>query len=360
MPGTDKDTAVVVDKQVTDAAAQSEDVAGTAMLQKFMDSRSPDPAAASDSPAPAPEVTDGKSDDAVKGSTPAPADSATEKSAPDDLATEKSAPDDAGKFAPSPQQTEAAKHLGFTDDEISHMTPESAQVAEKASLAIRQQGSKLGRLEQQLLKQQAAGDADAAGKPAATDDGSQDGASRTSIADLQEASPDDSFEEIVEKMNAMRGALQDMGTKLSKSETQYQESVNNEVATDVDAFFGKLDGKIYGQFGAGPMSAVSNGTDQYKARQELLQEAKTIHQVHEDAGRDVPTAKCLEMALAIVAHAQYTEAIQQSVRDEFKPRDQGSVARPSSNASIPEAVDEDEKGRQIIREFARKQGRTMT
>lgn len=347
MPGTD--TAVVEDKQVTDPAAQSEDVAGTAILQDFLNKRSPAPADPPDSPAPVPEATDGKSDDAAKGSAPAP-----------DSAAKKPAPDDAGKFTPSPQQTEAAKHLGFTDDEIRGMSPESAQVAEKASLAIRQQGSRLGRLEQ-LLKQQAAGDADAAGKPAATDDGSQDGVSRsTSFADLEEANPDDDFEVIVEKMNAMRGALQDMGAKLSKSETQYQESVNHEVATDVDAFFGKLDGKIYGQFGVGPMSAVSKGTDQYKARQELLQSAKSVHQSHEDAGRDVPAAECLETALAIVARTQYTEAIQQSVRDEFKQRDAGGVARPSGNVSIPEPVDEEEKGRQIIREYARKQGRTIT
>jgi len=345
-----------VEDQVSDDAAQAEDAQAREQLQQYIDERAK---GKSSSDTPADDATGGKSDEA-KGTEQTKAAEGSDKT-DEKKDSEQTPAEGEQKTTLTIKQMRAAKHLGFSQADIDAMMPEVAKALEGASSKLRSKERELGRLEQKLQRQldtsAPAGEGDDSDESATDDGEAEKGGDRPPASgEFQEMSPDDSAEEIAAKYNALLKHTQRLQERVDGLEDASDESADEEVAAEVEKFFKALDTKTYSQFGEGD---VEKGTPEHAARQKLISKAEKIMALHEADGEDATVAQCLEDALALVAKDEFKKAAQKEVQDKIDERDKKSVAKPGGTASLPKKVDEEEQGRENLRQWAHEHGREM-
>ena len=282
-------------------------------------------------------------------------------------------PEAVDKFpALTDKQVQAAKHLGYAEKEIAELTPEDAARLQKESARLHKVESKMGRQDQRLSdllesveKLTAAlnnkGQVVIDGKPAVA------GAVGDALAELKELSPDADYDEIVDSYNTLVRAVREERTSriadkkaLDEVQSERQEAVNKRVAKETDEFFEKLDAEVFDEYGAGPMAALDEDSEELDARRNLINKAKRIMGIHAEDGEDVSVAQCLDEALSIVSPEKFKKAVQKPLRDKIADRKKTGMAVPSSNATLPKVVDSEREARLKMMEYAHKQGQQMS
>jgi len=260
-------------------------------------------------------------------------------------------------------QYNAAKHLGYTEAEIGNMPPDVAQRVERESQRLRKHGSELGQREAELKARTK--EFETAKPPPATTTGTDaGGASKPTdgdnfdvlskqLGEFTPLSPDDVLDEttITTKFNDLlkitRGIHREMGSvreKVSTTEVQRQHAAEQEMTRETQKFIGELDHDIFTTFGRGDTAALPQNSPELTARTALLDRAKALRQVHQQAGEDTSMVQCLDEALLQLSPEKYKQAARKPAQETIDKIARSKPAAPSDKKRLPveETLDTDE------------------
>jgi len=266
----------------------------------------------------------------------------------------------------SEQHTQAAKHLGYSDDEIADLTPEVAEGLLHGSQRVRKKESELGR-RQQELEAAASGKETPAGKSA--EEGIVADAPTESDLDFgEEASADGELDPIVGTVNTTRKAVMDVDRRLreyegrlrsaeTRQEDAAQAVVNEKVKVEVDEYFAGLDKEKWPQFGEGSFDSLGKDTAEKVARQAVMDRATAIMGGYEEADIEMSVADCLDQATYSLYKAELQKAAAKPAEDAKKRVKATGVARPTGSRRPPAEPESDEvRAARAIAEKARAEG----
>lgn len=232
----------------------------------------------------------------------------------------------------SSKQIQAAKHLGYTDDEIADMTPTEARKAERVSRRLRQKESQVGRMEQELKDQQKAISStpeysepeDDEDQDFDFDDDDDAGTSGSDRHDSSELSASDDVQTMVRKINQMGKTITDLRDQLDSSSKR-------DATIEADQFFDGLDQSIFDQFGKGKISSFDADSYEAESRRQVLSRAEKLQAMASDDGDTISLAEALDTALSMVAKDQYKQSMASTKSAKAKNLRKRAPARASSD-----------------------------
>lgn len=281
-------------------------------------------------------------------------------------------------FTPSERQRQAAKHLGYEDEDVTDFTEREWKLLERHSAQVRKMESRIGRIQQELKtasKTPKEGDetpaGDGEGEAVESGDGEASGeAAPPKSFKLETITQDDDGTAATHKINTMIEAAGAILERLQKVEQLHAESstaeadrADREARVEADKFFKALDPEIWGQFGEGSLADMDGRSAEAKARKALLADAARIMDMREDEGEECNIADALDAALRLRHKDKYIEAAAKSRRKADEARQSRSAARGTATAPHvkPKSDDEEEaEGRRKLAEFAATRGVVMT
>jgi len=235
-----------------------------------------------------------------------------------------------GQFRPSQKQTDAAKELGLTDEQIVKMTEQEAKAYEHArSVSSKAQGKQARRIEK-LEKQIAALAAspnreqpETAGASAAqVTFAPPDDATLTELFGSKDSQPARQYIAALEKAHKV-DALE---TRLNAMESGAANERASQGQRTVDGFFDGLDAALYPEFGK--TTDLEEDGDEEAARVKLCKIAQRL-----SGGEDGMTLdESLKAALAIVRPDALKRQAQDELRKQIEDADKRRIGTPSQRA----------------------------
>jgi len=288
----------------------------------------------------------------------------------DSSSTQAAASDDQDESSElTDNQYNAARHLGYTVEEIASMPPGLAQRVEKESARLRKISTELGQhkagLGDRLTKLEAmiankdgkssaatrtGTDAGEASKPT---DGDNFDALSKQLGEFTPLSPDDVLDEttMTTKFNGLfdftrqiMGQLANVRQEVTMTKTQRQHAAEQEMTRATQDFIGGLDHDIFTTFGRGDTAALPQDSPELTARTALLDRAKALRQVHQQAGEDTSMVQCLDEALLQLSPEKYKQAARKPAQETIDKIARSKPAAPSDKKRLPveETLDTDE------------------
>ena len=275
------------------------------------------------------------------------------------------------------KQVQAAKHLGYADEDIAELSPQTAARVERESASRHRVESKMGRQDQRLDKLLEKFDAflESRGSQTIRDAKSELGGTPATgegmdevLSKLEDLSPDSAdVEEVIQQQNALmkvikaeRSARLSEKKAMDKAKSDKQEVVNRKEARGIDEFFENLDSDVFDDFGQGPTAELNEYSLEAETRRDLISKAKRIRQIHVDDGEDVPMRQCLDEALVLVLPEKYRKAAQKPLSDEIPGKRRKGPAKPSANVTLPKSTDPAQEARLKMMEKVHSMGKEMS
>ena len=208
--------------------------------------------------------------------------------------------DDDGDFTPSETQTQAVKHLKYTEDELADFTKADYKAAEKAFKVQRDQERRNG-------------------QPKASDDGgeAQDQPEGTpELSELKDMEEDwDNFDTIPENVNSLNahvkaqdGRLVAMEAELNAMRAERSEQAQSNRSEAADTFFDSQDKRTWATtFGEGPTDGFNSHSVEAKNRSKVVSRAGTLMKAAADDGDPQSYEVCLDQALKLLHPTKFTK-----------------------------------------------------
>ncbi len=278
----------------------------------------------------------------------------------------KSETDEAGKATPvelTPRQKEAARQLGYSDDEMAKLEPKELEAIERAGMRLRKAHSEAGK--QAAEDKKASPDAGTAkGPDAGGDKGSSDAADEQANASKTEPLTGDDWysDEGLKKINdsiqsnrALTATVQKMAAEIKTLREGDQERQENSFDKDSDAWINGLEQTVFGdKFGKGPSADFAEDSNEHLAREELKDKAAAFTAVAETDGKPITLSQAHDMALTLLHPDKVRE--QERERISKANRDRSKTPRPSRRKGTPTAATEDSEKIQNVGEAMDKAG----
>lgn len=317
--------------EATDAAeATSEGDAGFDELQQQFDDKGvpfdKSEPAPTDAKAEAGKAIDGKEDAGTEGEEAAVAPSKTESAA----------------VELTKIQAEAAKQLGLSDDDIAALGKGAGDILEKAGMKVRQKISELGLIQKQLNDKAVAAEKSAT-KASEGDGLDTEGEVIFSSDDLLDGDEGaDKLNQLVKGINTLRGELADLKKTAADAD-------DRETVATCDRFFDGLDHEDYSQFGKGSLRSLTESSDEYKARQELVAKADVLGSGYEViSGYSPSKEQLLNEALTLVAAEQTKAAARRETARKISDRSKQRIGRPGGRQAATKTVDDEAAAKQKL------------
>lgn len=250
-------------------------------------------------------------------------------------------PAEAPKVALSEGQLRAAKHLGYTDEEIAALTPQEVRLVERSSARVRRVEGQYGRMKQQMdsaLKTVTEPKTGKAGTAQLeTEDGRETGVAPSKAVQIPRMTPDDSPDDFYAKVNAIAewaersdATIAEVRKKLAGLEESFQESAAEPLEAAMDDFFSKLDSDIFPEFGRGRTRDLDPDSPESEERGRFIDAAAAITDMYEKIGRDdVPLETVCDEALQKLTGERYGKFKQKSAAKTAAGSITSGTARPT-------------------------------
>jgi hypothetical protein len=188
------------------------------------------------------------------------------------------------------------------------------------------------------------------GKPAVEADSEQGEVAKQPEAVTKKAvnnlriTPEDDFDTIAAKHNALADALTEARQEIAGFKASTQQQTQAQVRKESDAFFTGLDQDAYSEvFGTGPTAALPKDSVERQFRNRLLSAAADLMDIRQARGEETTLEQCANAMLHDVAPEAFRKAIENPVRQRLDKRFKASVTRPGAVERTADTRSEDER-----------------
>lgn len=241
------------------------------------------------------------------------------------------------------RQRQVAKELDLSDDDLLDMGDMAPDLIDRMGVKLSTQMAKLGREAQDDPDDKASEDEDKGDKP---DKGSG------KLPKLEDLTDDDLYESSPDKMNAHVAHTRNHADRLERVEAWIQGEQDRRESSETEGFFQGVV-KDFPRYGKGRTGNLAETSDERAARNEVIEEAKTIRTGYRFRKKDIGWLDALE-----AAHKQlsFNETQDKATRTQARHRKNRRSTRPSGRPPISPTETAEEQQDKAFDEYVAKSG----